>query len=156
MVAHVHQFMCLSDNYGVLLHDPERRRTATIDAPEAAPILAALDQTGWTLTDILVTHHHADHTQGIGALKEAFPDARIVGPASEADKIGHLDQAVAQDDHVLRRRSRRAGHRGNPDIPPGTSPITSSRTGFSLPAIRCSRSVAAGRSRPRRACSTAR
>ena len=100
MGAQVYQFMCLSDNYGVLLHDPETRRTATIDAPDAAPILAALDAKGWALTDILVTHHHADHTQGIPALKARFPDARIVGPASEEAKIGKLDQAVGEGDHV--------------------------------------------------------
>ena len=100
MRARVHQFMCLSDNYGVLLHDPDTRKTATIDAPEAAPILAALKETGWELTDILVTHHHADHTQGIAALKEAYPEARIVGPAKEASKIGKLDVALAEGDFV--------------------------------------------------------
>ena len=100
MPAQVHQFMCLSDNYGVLVHDPATRRTATIDAPEAAPILAALKATGWDLTDILLTHHHADHTQGIGALKAAYPDARIVGPAKEAEKIGALDLKVGEGDFV--------------------------------------------------------
>ena len=100
MVAQVHQFMCLSDNYGVLLHDPETRRTATIDAPDAAPILSALDAKGWELTDILVTHHHADHTQGIAGLKARFSHARIVGPAKEQAKIGTLDQAVVEGDHV--------------------------------------------------------
>jgi hydroxyacylglutathione hydrolase len=101
MRARVHQFMCLSDNYGVLLHDPDTRRTATIDAPDAAPILAALETTGWELTDILVTHHHADHTQGIDGLKAAYPDLRIVGPAKEADKIGKLDVEVGEGDFVM-------------------------------------------------------
>jgi len=101
MVAHVHQFMCLSDNYGVLLHDPDTRRTATIDAPDAAPILKALEERGWELTDILVTHHHADHTQGIAALKQAAPGVRIVGPAKEAAKIGRLDEAVGEGDYVM-------------------------------------------------------
>ena len=125
MAAHVHQFLCLSDNYGVLLHDPETRRTATIDAPEAAPILAALSARGWELTDILVTHHHADHTQGIARLKQEYPDARIVGPAKEADKIkaaakiGGLDQEVGEGDrvkvgaleaHVIEVPGHTAGH----------------------------------------------
>jgi hydroxyacylglutathione hydrolase len=101
MAAHIHQFMCLSDNYGVSLHDPETRATATIDAPEAAPILAALKATGWTLTHILITHHHADHTQGIKALKEAYPEAQIVGPAKEAGKIGALDKGVGEGDYVM-------------------------------------------------------
>lgn len=106
MAAHVHQFLCLSDNYGVLLHDPETRRTATIDAPEAGPILAALEAKGWALTDILVTHHHADHTQGLAALKARFPNARIVGPAKEAakirasGKIDALDAELGEGDRV--------------------------------------------------------
>ena len=100
MVAQVHQFLCLSDNYGVLLHDPETRATATIDVPEAAPVLKALEEKGWDLTDILVTHHHADHTQGIPQVKRHFPNARIVGPAKEAAKIGRLDLQVSEGDYV--------------------------------------------------------
>ncbi len=100
MAAHVHQFPCLADNYGVLLHDPETRRTAAVDAPDATAILAALEETGWPLTDILVTHHHADHTQGLPELKERYPNVRIVGPAKEADKIGLLDVTLGEGDHV--------------------------------------------------------
>ena len=99
-MVQVHQFMCLSDNYGVLVHDTETRRTATIDVPEAAPVLKALKEMSWELTDILVTHHHADHTQGIAEVRKAYPDARLVGPAKEADKIGKLDQAVGEGDYV--------------------------------------------------------
>ena len=100
MAAHVHQFLCLSDNYGVLIHDPETRATATIDVPEAAPVLKALEEKGWELTDILVTHHHADHTQGIGEVKTRYPNARIAGPAKEEAKIGKLDLALAEGDYV--------------------------------------------------------
>ena len=55
------------------LHDPASGATAAIDAPEAAPVEAALKATGWKLTDILVTHHHADHTGGIAELKAETP-----------------------------------------------------------------------------------
>ena len=65
MPAQIRLFRCLSDNYGVLLHDPATGATASIDAPEAAPVEAALKEAGWKLTDILVTHHHHDHTGGI-------------------------------------------------------------------------------------------
>jgi len=100
MAAHIHQFLCLKDNFGVLIHDPETGRTACVDAPEAAPILAALAEKGWTLTDILITHHHADHTQGIPALKASYREARVVGPAKEADRIGSLDLALGEGDIV--------------------------------------------------------
>lgn len=100
MTAHIHQFSCLSDNFGVLVHDPETGATASIDAPETAPILDALAQKGWTLTDILLTHHHADHVQGVPGLKAAFPEVRVTGPAAEAAKIGGLDRTVAEGDTV--------------------------------------------------------
>lgn len=100
MAAHIHQFLCLSDNFGVLVHDPHRRATAAIDAPEAAPILAALAARDWELTDILVTHHHHDHVQGIAGLRERFPQACVVGPSKEAERIGRLDRAVGEDDVV--------------------------------------------------------
>ena len=60
----VHQFPTRSDNYGVLLHDPKTGATAAIDAPDADELLAALHEKGWTLTHILTTHHHHDHTAG--------------------------------------------------------------------------------------------
>ncbi|HVB89671.1 MAG TPA: hydroxyacylglutathione hydrolase [Beijerinckiaceae bacterium] len=100
MTVHIHQFTCLSDNFGVLAHDSETGATASIDAPDAAPILAALDQKGWRLTDILVTHHHADHIQGIPALREKFPNARIVAPQKDAGRIAPIDLAVAEGDVV--------------------------------------------------------
>jgi hydroxyacylglutathione hydrolase len=46
----VHMFPCLKDNYGFLLHAPASGVTAAIDTPEVEPILAALDERGWTLT----------------------------------------------------------------------------------------------------------
>ncbi len=99
MPAETRLFLCLKDNYGVLLHDPATGATAAIDAPEAAPIEAALKQTGWKLTDILVTHHHADHTGGIEALK-AKHKCRVVAPAKEANKIPGVDETVSQGDSV--------------------------------------------------------
>jgi hydroxyacylglutathione hydrolase len=99
MPAETRLFLCLKDNYGVLLHDTESGATASIDAPEAGPIEAALDATGWKLTDILVTHHHADHTAGIAALKQKYK-CRVIAPAAEADKIPAVDQTVREGDKV--------------------------------------------------------
>lgn len=101
MTAQVHQFPCLSDNYGVLVHDSGTGATAAIDAPDADAVLAALTSQGWRLTDILVTHHHGDHTGGIAGLKEHFPEVRVVAPAQEATKIGHVDLGVGEDDIVV-------------------------------------------------------
>lgn len=100
MPALIHQFMCLEDNFGVLIHDPATGATASMDAPEAAPVLAALRQTGWKLTDILVTHHHKDHIGGIAEVKSQFPDARVVGPSKDRDRVPGADMYVTEGDRV--------------------------------------------------------
>ncbi len=97
--AQVRQFLCLKDNYGVLVHDPATGATAAIDAPEAAPVEAALAASGWTLSDILVTHHHHDHTGGISDLKRRH-GARVVAPRDEAAKIPAVDEPVGDGDTV--------------------------------------------------------
>ena len=99
MPAETRLFLCLQDNYGVLLHDPQTGATASIDAPQAAPVEQALQATGWKLTDILVTHHHADHTDGIKALKQKYK-CRVVAPAAEAAKIPAVDETVREGDMV--------------------------------------------------------
>jgi len=99
MPAEARLFTCLSDNYGVLLHDGESGATASIDAPEAAPIEAALKATGWKLTDILVTHHHHDHTGGIQALKAKYK-CRVVAPVAKGAAIPAVDETVREGDKI--------------------------------------------------------
>src|ERR1700682_411546 len=99
MSAQPYLFPCLQDNYGVLLHDDQTGATAAIDAPEAGPVEAALKKTGWRLSDILVTHHHADHTQGIGEIKSQHK-CRVVAPRAEAARIAHVDETVGEGDTV--------------------------------------------------------
>jgi hydroxyacylglutathione hydrolase len=90
---------CLTDNYAYLLHDPASTRTALIDAPEAGPILAALEAHQWRLTDILITHHHNDHIDGVEALR-AHTGARVLGAAADAHRLPRLDQALAEGDCI--------------------------------------------------------
>lgn len=113
-----HQFPCLDDNYGVLVHDADAGVTASIDAPEADAVREALVEKGWTLTHILNTHHHHDHTAGNLELK-AETGCIVVGPKGEAQRIPGLDQAVGEGDsfalgtarvHVLETPGHTAGH----------------------------------------------
>jgi len=93
----VHQFPCLSDNYGYLIHDPVAGVTATIDTPEVGPINAALEQKGWKLTHILNTHHHFDHAGGNEELKAQW-GCTIVGSRPDATRIPGIDVQVGDGD----------------------------------------------------------
>jgi hydroxyacylglutathione hydrolase len=67
-----------------------------VDVPDAAPILTTLKDRGWSLSDILITHHHADHIQGVDALRAAT-GARVLGAAADAHRLPRLDLALTED-----------------------------------------------------------
>jgi hydroxyacylglutathione hydrolase len=93
------QFIVRSDNFAVLLHDPESGQTAAIDAPEADPMIEALQARGWTLTHILVTHKHFDHIEGIPALQAAY-ECEVIGPEASAAETGMYDRTVKDGDSL--------------------------------------------------------
>lgn len=92
------------------------RRAAVVDPGDAAPVLARLEAEGLTLESILITHHHADHQDGVAALLERWP-ARVFGPVDESitgrtdplcggERIGVLGATV----EVLAVPGHTAGH----------------------------------------------
>lgn len=83
---------CLSDNYAYIFRTGDR--VAVVDVPDAAPILAALRDAGLTLTDILLTHHHWDHVDGVADLVAAT-GAQVWGAQADAHRLPPLDHAVA-------------------------------------------------------------
>jgi hydroxyacylglutathione hydrolase len=94
----VHQFPCLSDNYGFLVRDEGSGRTACIDTPDAAAILRELEKLGWGLTLILNTHWHPDHAGGNAEIKAAT-GCTVVGP-KEVERIAAPDRVVVEGDTV--------------------------------------------------------
>ncbi|MFZ4606308.1 MAG: hydroxyacylglutathione hydrolase [Caulobacter sp.] len=100
MTLTIHQFPCLSDNYGFLVRDDATGQAACIDTPDAAAILRELNSLGWTLTHILNTHWHPDHAGGNAEIKAAT-GCTVVGPA-EVERIGTApDRVVADGDVVM-------------------------------------------------------
>ena len=96
----IHQFPCLDDNYGYLIHDAASGLTATIDTPEVDAINAALVEKNWSLDFIFNTHHHHDHAGGNLELK-AQTQCEIIGPAADIDRIPGIDRAVSEGDTVM-------------------------------------------------------
>lgn len=92
-----HLFPYLSDNYGVLIHDPESGATAAIDAGDGGAVLAALEEKGWNLTDLWITHHHADHTDGVSLVKEKT-GCTVTGPKGKSSAIAGIDREVGEGD----------------------------------------------------------
>ncbi len=84
---------CRTDNYAFLLHDSKSGRTALADAPEAAPIIAAIDERGWHLDEIWITHHHPDHVDGVEELRERY-GASVTGGSRDAKRLPPLDRLV--------------------------------------------------------------
>jgi hydroxyacylglutathione hydrolase len=88
-----HQFPCRTDNFGLLLRYGEDGSAVAIDAPETSSMRKALAETGWKLTHLLVTHHHADHVEGNLDIK-ADTGCKIIGPKREAAKIPGIDVLI--------------------------------------------------------------
>lgn len=95
----IHQFRCLKDNYGVLVHDLSTGATAAIDAPEEAPVREALAATGWSLSHILVTHRHHDHIGGIADLV-LDTGCTVIAPEKARDAVPQADLYVKEGDSV--------------------------------------------------------
>ena len=124
MAAKTHLFNCLSDNFGVLIHDPQTGATASIDAPEAAAVEAALKATGWT-TDRYPRHPSPQRpyrrhrrAEAKAQMPRGRPEQRQVqecrrnGRRRRQMKVGNLDGARARDarpyarPHLLHLRFR--------------------------------------------------
>ena len=95
----VHQFPCLSDNYGFLLHDQASAETVCVDTPDAEAYLREANSKGWPITAIWNTHWHPDHAGGNAAIK-ARTGCEVIAPAVDAPKIAEVDRTVVPGDVV--------------------------------------------------------
>lgn len=95
----IHQFPCLADNYGFLVHEPASGATATIDTPDADEILRQAAAKGWRITDVWNTHWHPDHAGGNAAIRAAT-GARVTGPA-EVERIGAAPDRIVDEGAVV-------------------------------------------------------
>ena len=88
----------LTDNYVWLIHNADSGETAAVDPSVAGPVLEAVASRGWSLTQVLNTHWHPDHTGGNAAVKAAT-GCSIIAP-DEARRVSQVDRIVAEGDRV--------------------------------------------------------
>ena len=90
---------CLADNYAYLIHNPETQQTAVVDVPDADPVREELARRNWRLDSILITHHHADHIDGVDSLRGEF-GAGVTGHELDRHRLPDLDEAVNAEDCI--------------------------------------------------------
>ena len=101
---------CLRDNYAYLLRDEATGRVGLVDAPEAAPIEAALEERGWGLDLILITHHHGDHIDGV---ERAAARLRREGGRGRGGRAAGCRRSTSRSRPATRWRSARASPRSS-------------------------------------------
>ena len=100
MPINCHLYACRSDNYGVLVRDEATGQVALIDVPEEMATREAIETTGWTPTHIFITHHHADHIDGVGGIRSGY-DVEVIGNAADKARLPRLTREVTAGDTVM-------------------------------------------------------
>jgi len=86
----------LEDNYMYILSWGQN--ALVVDPGEGKKVFGILEEQGLKLTNILITHHHHDHTGGNEYLQKKT-DCHIIGP--EDDRIPYLEQSVDDGEELL-------------------------------------------------------
>ena len=91
---------CLTDNYAFILFNVENRSALLVDAPEADPINQVLSKNNLNLEKIFLTHHHADHVDGLDNIIEKH-NALTIGAKADFDRLPKFDEYVQPGDEFL-------------------------------------------------------
>ena len=91
---------CLTDNYAFILFNVENRSALLVDAPEADPINQALSTNNLNLEKIFLTHHHADHIDGLYNILKKH-NAVTFGAKADIHRLPKLDEYVQPGDQFL-------------------------------------------------------
>lgn len=86
-------------NFNYLVVCPDTGDALAIDPLDYEKCLSAASNNGWSITQILNTHEHGDHTGGNKAVVAAT-GAKIIAHKNARDRIPNIDVGVAAGDIV--------------------------------------------------------
>ena len=95
MFNSIHPIPAFLDNYIWAITDQQNTELAVVDPGDPAPVIQYAEQHGLTLSHILITHHHKDHTGGLPELQR-YSQPRVIGPCST--QIQGITEPVADAD----------------------------------------------------------
>ena len=102
-----------NDNYIWLIINEEKHTLTCVDPGDATPVLNYAKNNALTLNNILITHHHADHTDGVAQLLNQYPNAKVYGPVDSRlpqVKVGVRDEDILHIDNLAFRVLATPGH----------------------------------------------
>ena len=86
-------------NFNYLIACAETGEALAVDPLDHEKCLAAANDQGWTITQVLNTHEHRDHTGGNEAVV-ARSGAKVLAHANARDKIAGVDRGLSAGDIV--------------------------------------------------------
>ena len=89
-MMNIYPIKALSDNYIWVIE--KGKEAVVVDPGEAEGVLDLLEQNQLSLEAILLTHDHHDHTDGVNAIIEKFPDTPVYGPVETKALADHVVQ----------------------------------------------------------------
>jgi hydroxyacylglutathione hydrolase len=84
---------CLEDNYVFVLHDSKTQTTVVVDPAEAQVVNKLLASRALNLSEIWITHHHADHVGGVSQLHQEHK-AEVRGSLQIPGRIPCVTKAI--------------------------------------------------------------
>lgn len=86
----------LGDNYSYIIADWASRTAAVVDPVDPDKVKARADELSLSITTLLTTHSHWDHSSGNAKMKAMFPALEVYG--GKGDNIPAVTREVSQGD----------------------------------------------------------